>query len=172
MGRYEDAIAAVRAGDVRVPDITASRHAGRTKAGAGLGVEQVLAPELRGFGRAGWNDGKTETFAYTEVDNTVEIGADLQGGRWHREGDRVGLAAVSNGLSKDHREYLALGGSGFLLGDGRLTYGREDIIEAYYTMRVHRGIYPAVDAQLVEHPGYNRDRGPVVVASLRLQVLL
>jgi hypothetical protein len=69
-----------------------------------------------------------------------------------------------------HRTYLALGGKGFLLGDGMLHYGREDIVETYYTARAYRGVSPSLDVQLIERPGYNRDRGPVAVGSLRLHL--
>jgi high affinity Mn2+ porin len=172
MGRYADAIAAVERGEVAVPDITASRQAGRIKYGAGLNAEHELGEALRGFVRLGWNDGATESFAYTEVDNTVALGADLRGTAWQRGDDKLGVAAVSNGLSDDHRRYLALGGKGFLLGDGRLRYGRETIVEAYYTARVYRGAFVAADLQLIARPGYNRDRGPVGVGSLRLHLEL
>jgi carbohydrate-selective porin OprB len=79
---------------------------------------------------------------------------------------------VSSGLSDDHRRYLALGGKGFLLGDGRLRYGRETLVEAYYTARLHRGTFVAADLQLVARPGYNQDRGPITVGSLRLHLEL
>ena len=170
MGSYAEANAAVRDGLVAQPDITQSRRAGRTKVGVGLNVEQELADGIRGFGRLGWSDGRNEAFAYTEIDQTVTLGVDVRGASWQRSGDKLGIAAVTNGISRDHRTYLALGGKGFLLGDGRLRYGREDIVEAYYTARVSRGVFPAVDLQLVEHPGYNKDRGPAWVGSLRLHV--
>ena len=172
MGRYADAIAAAQRGEVAVPDITASRAAGRLKYGAGLNVEHEISASLHGFGRLGWNDGRTESFAYTEVDNTVALGADLRGAPWHRAGDKLGIAGVSSGLSDGHRRYLALGGKGFLLGDGRLRYGRETLAEAYYTARLHRGVSVAADLQLVGRPGYNRDRGPVAVGGLRLHLEL
>jgi high affinity Mn2+ porin len=150
------------------PVIECHREAGRLKLGTGLNFEQQIVGPLRGFGRLGWNDGRNESFAYTEVDNTVELGLDLAATWWHRADDKVGLAAVSNGLSAVHREYLALGGKGFLLGDGQLSYGREQIVEGYYTALVGRGFSVAGDVQFISHPGYNRDRGPLTVGSLRL----
>jgi high affinity Mn2+ porin len=170
MGTYEDAIAAYRADIDTVPDVTRYRVKGRTTYGFGLNAEQEVIADLHVFGRLGWNNGKHESFAYTEIDNTVMFGGDLRGGRWGRPGDKLGLAGVSNGLSDDHRTYLALGGSGFILGDGKLHYGRENIIEAYYTARAYRGVFPAVDLQFVQNPGYNMDRGPVVVGSIRLHL--
>jgi high affinity Mn2+ porin len=170
MGSYRDAIAAVRAQQDELADVTRYRAPGRRKYGLGGSAEQALPGDARAFARLGWSDGSNESFAYTEVDNTVELGGDLRGTAWRRPLDRLGLAVVTNGLSDLHRTYLALGGSGFLLGDGALHYGREDIVEAYYTARVYRGVSPAVDVQVIERPGYNRDRGPVFVGSLRLHV--
>jgi hypothetical protein len=170
MGRYEDSIAAFRALEDATPDITKYRVAGRIKYGFGLNAEQELADELHAFGRLGWNEGHYESFAYTEIDNTVLLGAVLRGGRWNRPGDKLGIAFVSNGLSADHKAYLQLGGEGFMLGDGKLHYGREMTVEAYYTARAYRGIFPALDVQLVDNPGYNTDRGPAIVGSVRLHV--
>jgi len=170
MGKYDDAIAEYRALIVDVPDVRATHAPGRVKYGFGLNAEQEIATDLHVFGRLGWNEGHYESFAYTEIDNTVMLGGDLRGGRWSRPGDKLGLAAVSNGLSKDHETYLQLGGDGFILGDGKLHYGRETIVEAYYTARVYRGVFPAVDIQVVDNPGYNRDRGPAIVGSVRLHV--
>ena len=91
-----------------------------------------------------------------------------RGDKWRRSDDKLGLAFVSNGISGDHREDLALGGSGFLLGDGKLTYGRENIIEAYYNSKLWHGVWASLDAQRIWNPGYNRDRGPVFVGAVRL----
>ena len=170
MGRYSAAINAFLAGQVNQPDVTLYRRQGRVKYGFGINTEQEITNELRVFGRLGWNEGHNESFAYTEVNNTVEVGGDLRGERWGRTLDKVGMTFVSNGISSDHRRYLGLGGLGFLLGDGRLSYGRENIVEAYYNAHVWRGLFAAFDFQYIVHPGYNRDRGPVVVPSLRFHV--
>jgi hypothetical protein len=167
MGSYREAISAFQQGRETAPDIEAHRQPGRVKYGIGLNLEQELSRELRAFARAGWSEGAYESFAYTEVNDTVALGADLRGALWKRASDKVGVALVSNGLSADHRRYLALGGHGFLLGDGALTYGRENILEAYYNLSLHRGVSAAMDVQVIENPGYNRDRGPVVVLSGR-----
>jgi hypothetical protein len=166
MGSYQEALDAFAARRDSIPDIVAHRRAGRRKGGAGLNVEQDVGRGFRVFGRAGQNDGRIESFAYTEVDRTLEVGlAWVQ--RSGNRGDRLGIALVSNGLSSQHREYLAHGGLGFLLGDGALTYGPERIVEAYYTRGVRGGLSVALDIQHIAHPGYNRDRGPVTVLALR-----
>jgi len=140
------------------------------KYGFGLNIEQNLTPYLTAFGRFGWDNGKTESFAYTEVDQTFAEGIGAQGAWWHRKQDRAGVAFVSNAIKKDHQDYLAAGGLGFLLGDGGLNYGRENILETYYTAHVWRGIYLAPGVQHVNNPGYNRDRGPVIIPSFRAHI--
>jgi high affinity Mn2+ porin len=168
MGIYRDAIAQFQKGLVAAPDITNHPWHITRKYGFGINVEQNLTRNFTAFARWGWDDGKTESFAYTEVDSTFAEGVGVNGAKWHRKQDRAGLAFVSNGIKKDHQTYLADGGLGFLLGDGRLNYGRENILESYYTAHVWRGIYVAPGVQYIVNPGYNRDRGPVVVPTLRL----
>lgn len=170
MGNYRDAINGYLSGKDAVPDVTIYRKQGTIKYGFGLNAEQELTPLWRAFGRLGWNDGTNESFAYTEIDRTAEIGSDFQGKPWHRSQDKIGAAFVANGISGDHRRYLALGGLGFILGDGGLNYGLEKIFETYYTAHLWRGISVAVDYQHVTNPGYNQDRGPVSVVSFRIHV--
>ncbi len=81
---------------------------------------------------------------------------------WRGRGQQWNLQRPS-GLSRD-------GGLGFLLGDGALRYGRENIVETYYAAHVWRGTYIAPGLQHINNPGYNQDRGPVLVPSLRLHV--
>ena len=170
MGSYRQAVDNFLARVTPKPDITAHPLQTTIKYGFGANFEQPLNDWTGVFGRWGWNEGRHESFAYTEVDQTAQLGVGASGKRWRRKYDRAGLVFVSNGISRDHQEYLALGGSGFLLGDGRLNYGRENILETYYTLHLWRGIYPAFGLQHINNPGYNRDRGPVIVPSLRLHL--
>src|SRR6202171_2356336 len=170
MGNYREAVDHFLAGLTPKPDITAHPLRTTLKSGCGVNFEQPLNSWMGVFGRWGWNEGRHESFAYTEVDQTVECGAGASGRRWQRKFDRAGIVFVSNGISRDHQEYLKLGGTGFLLGDGMLSYGRENIVESYYTLHVWRGIYPSLGVQHINNPGYNRDRGPVIVPSLRLHL--
>ena len=135
-----------------------------------MNAEQELSTSLRAFTRLGWNDGRNESFAYTEVNGSVALGTDIKGKRWRRPKDKAGVAWVGNSISGDHRRYLQLGGRGFLLGDGTLTYKTEKILESYYTAHVMRGVSASLDFQYIANPGYNHDRGPVVVPGLRLHV--
>lgn len=152
------------------PDITNHPWHITRKYGFGLNIEQNLTPYLSVFGRFGWDNGKTESFAYTEDDQTFSGGLGANGAWWHRKQDRAGLAFVTNAIKKDHQNYLALGGLGFLLGDGGLSYAREDIVESYYTLHVWRGIYVGPGLQHINHPGYNSARGPVIVPGFRAHV--
>ena len=169
MGIYRDQI--IKAAEERTtPDITNHPWHITRKYGFGINLEQNLTRYLTAFARFGWDNGKTESFAYTEVDQTFAEGVGAKGAWWHRKQDRAGIAFVTNAIKKDHQNYLAAGGLGFLLGDGRLNYGRENILESYYTVHVWRGIYLAPGMQHVVNPAYNRDRGPVIVPTFRAHV--
>ncbi|MBB5058912.1 hypothetical protein HDF16_003635 [Granulicella aggregans] len=170
MGLYRDAINAYLKGTDAVPDIVTHERNSEVKYGFGLNAEQELSKELRVFGRVGWNEGQHESFAYTEVDQTFEVGGDYAGSRWNRPLDKIGIAFVTNAIKHDHQEYLKLGGHGFILGDGNLSYGREDILEGYYNAHAWRGLFYAFDTQFIDHPGYNTARGPVIVFSVRSHI--
>ena len=174
MGDYHQADALFLDGKTSPPEIGDHPQQTALKYGFALNAEQDFTEALRGFVRAGWNEGQHESWNYTEVDQTVAFGADLRGNLWYRPRDKFGVAFVGNGISHNHREYLALGGLGFILGDGRLTYGPEKIMETYYNfpIPVHRGLFAALDVQYIDDPGYNRARGPVVVLGARLHVEL
>ena len=170
MGIYSVAIANFQSGMTPTPEITAHPLQTTIKYGFGVNLEQPLTDWLGLFSRWGWNEGRHESYAYTEDDETVQVGAGANGTPWKRKLDRAGLAFISNGISRDHQQYLRLGGLGFVLGDGNLNYGRETIEETYYTAHVWRGIFASFDLQHINNPGYNRDRGPVLAPALRLHV--
>ena len=170
MGSYRQAVHDFLVRLTPVPDITAHPLQTTIKYGFGVNLEQPLNNWVGAFARWGWNEGRHESFAYTEVDGTLQGGVAASGNRWGRAYDRAAIGFISNGISGDHQEYLRLGGLGFLLGDGRLNYRRENIVETYYTLHVWRGLYPSFDFQRVQNPGYNRDRGPVLAIALRLHL--
>ena len=140
------------------------------KYGFGMNFEQELTRDLGAFLRAGWNDGQTENWAFTEIDETISAGLLLKGTRWRRPKDEAGIAGVFNGISNAHRDFLAAGGFGFIIGDGRLNYGPEEIVELYYNCELRDGLNLTLDFQGVNHPAYNRDRGPVAVWGLRVHL--
>ncbi len=167
MGDYGQAIAGYQQGLTSVPDITAYRHQDSLKQGFGLNLEQALPANFRAYFRAGWNEGHKESFAYTEMNSTVSFGFELPGDAWGRKEDQIGSAFETGGISTKHRQYLALGGLGFILGDGHLNYGREEVSETYYNAHLISGLYMGVQLSFINNPGYNRDRGPVVVPGVR-----
>jgi carbohydrate-selective porin OprB len=171
MGSYADAIAVART-QGRAPDVAADDRPGRTKYGFGVNVEQPLGDdgETGLFARFGWSDGRNESFAFTEVDRHLSVGAQLAGSHWGRTDDRIGLGAVREGIVALHRDYLSAGGIGFLLGDGRLNYGSEEIVEGYYRLQAGPYLQLTPDVQHIRNPGYNRDRGPATVLSLRMNL--
>lgn len=171
MGNYQQAIN--NAPLYFFPDVTSTREFGRTKYGICLNAEQQLSSGVGAFVRAGWNDGQNETWAFTEADQALALGVNINGKTWKRENDNIGIAAVANGLSQAHRKYLSLGGMGFQLGDGTLQYASETAAELYYSCKpFNNGIWLSADYQFILNPGYNKDRGPVSVFGIRVHAEL
>jgi high affinity Mn2+ porin len=167
MGNYEEANANFLNGEGSTPNIVSTRRQGRKKYGFELNFEQELPANLGVFGRAGWSDGRNESFAYTEVDRTVQTGIFSKGNKWRRKNDRAGAVFVANEVVAAHQQYLGYGGLGFLLGDGALTPGPEKILEGFYTAHLWRGFFASCDFQHINNPGYNKARGPVFVPGMR-----
>jgi high affinity Mn2+ porin len=170
MGTYREAVGAFLNHTDPTPDITKHEHFSAVKYGFGYNTEQQLTEHLRLAARFGWNEGQHESFAYTEVDQTVLVGGDYSGAQWGRPNDKAGVSFVSNAIKLDHQNYLADGGLGFILGDGRLHYGRENTEETYYNAHAWRGMFFALGLSHIDDPGYNRDRGPVWVPSVRSHI--
>ena len=154
------------------PEVTSTRRNGTLKYGFGVNVEQEIANDIGIFARLGWNDGKTESFAFTAVDRLATGGISLAGQRWRRRFDTAATELTASGISGVHALYLARGGHDFLIGDGRLRYGPEYIWETYYSARLFPGFFVNFDLQHVSNPAYNQDRGPVWIPSIRLHVEL
>ena len=174
MGIYSQALETAFA-EGTTPNIVADDREGRKKYGFGVNAEQPLADAgaTGVFARLGWNDGETESFAFTEVDRLASVGGELSGSHWQRADDVVGAAAAVEGLSAWHRAYLAAGGAGFLLGDGRLDYAHEQILEVYYRLQLpwqwaHLQLSP--DFQFIRNPGFNAARGPVSFWAIRFHI--
>ncbi|RFZ81246.1 carbohydrate porin [Mucilaginibacter terrenus] len=167
MGVYRDALALNPVNPIVDTTLTYGKH----KYGFGISADQYLSRDFGVFAKASWNDGKTETWAFTEIDRSVSLGAVLRGGSWNRGDDELGLAFVGNGLSAPHRDYLKAGGYGFIIGDGRLNYSTELIAEVYYKINAYqKKLWLSPDYQFIANPAYNKDRGPVNVFSLRAHV--
>jgi high affinity Mn2+ porin len=169
MGNYREAILEASGG---TPDVTSTRRVGRTKWGFVANLQQPLGQKSGLFLRGSWNDGANEAWAYAEIERSLTVGA-VRKELWEtRPQDEVGLAFIANALSRDHRDYLAAGGYGFMIGDGRLRYGLEKIAELYYKALVIDHVWLTAGYQFIQNPAYNRDRGPVHVFGIRLHVEL
>lgn len=171
---YKDGIEALSANNTFLLNVISGNEEnnkyGGKKTGIGLNIEQQLSDNSGMFLRAGWNDGKYASWAFTEIDNTLSLGFSSKGTAWQRPDDVFAIAAVTNGISKDHKEFLRDGGYGFIIGDGKLDYSRESIIETYYSVRAERFLWFTFDYQFVNNPAYNKDRGPVHVFGARVHV--
>jgi high affinity Mn2+ porin len=167
MGAFEDALALAARTDT-IPNTALVRHY-RTRLGISLNVEQPISDDAGLFLRAGWDQGQYEPYEYADIDQTVAAGASLAGTKWGRKDDTVAVALVVNGISKAHEAYLAAGGLGILVGDGRLPHpGAETILEAYYSLAAFKGVHLTLDGQYIVNPAYDADRGPAEVIGLRL----
>ena len=169
MGSYRDSLNL----NPQAPNLADTRKPGRIKYGLAMSMDQEVTRDVGVFLRLGWNDGKTESWMFTEIDQSLALGVSIGGRPWDRPKDRLGFAYMVNGLSRDHRDYLAAGGLGFQLGDGRLNYVPEQIIEGYYALGIFREPSNiSIDVQQIWNPGYNHDRGPVTIFGLRLNLAI
>lgn len=133
-----------------------------------MNIEQKLNEDAGLFFRASWNDGKNETWAFTEIDHSISLGFSNAGTKWKRPNDTFGVAVVANGLSTEHSNYLASVGYGFIVGDGKLNYGLKKIFETYYAIHLlDRHFWLTPNYEFVVNPAYNKDSGPVHVFSIR-----
>ena len=151
-----------------INDIVLGERRERTKYGFYVNAEQQIATDVGIFARASWNDGQNEILSFTDVDRSVSGGVSIKGSYWGRPTDTIGLGGAINGLSGAHRDFLAAGGKGLLIGDGRLNYGNERIFETYYALALNKAFTFTADYQLIANPAYNGDRGPVSIFSGRL----
>jgi high affinity Mn2+ porin len=148
--------------------IVSATQRDRLKYGFYVNLEQQIVTDIGLFARASWNDGQNQILSFTDIDRSVSGGLSIKGSRWARPDDTIGIGGAINGLSAAHRDFLAAGGTGLLIGDGQLNYRTERILEAYYAYSVIKGVTLTADYQLIVNPAYNADRGPVSIFSGRL----
>jgi len=167
-GSYSQAVDLAVITGLDPTDAIVLTRTGRTKYGYYLNFEQAVTDDIGVFGRWSWNNGKNEIQAFTDIDSSFSVGTSIKGTAWSRPDDRVGLAGAINGLSTDHRNYLAAGGLGILIGDGQLNYRPEKILETFYAMNVINGVTLTFDYQFILNLAHNADRGPVSIFAARL----
>jgi high affinity Mn2+ porin len=131
-------------------------------------LEQQVAKDFGVFARVSWNDGQNEILSFTDIDRSASGGVSIKGSYWGRASDTIGIGGAINGLSSAHRDFLAAGGNGLLIGDGKLNYSNERILEAYYAYALNKSFTLTADYQLIVNPAYNADRGPASIFSGRL----
>jgi hypothetical protein len=149
-----------------VPNIALARKAHSTSWGYGFNFEQDITQEWGVFGRISWNPGNTETQT-VDISRSWSAGTVLKGQRWGRPQDTLGLAWATNGLSTSQISYLQQGGLSPFIGDGNITYKKEQILEAYYSCQPQRHLSLTLDFQHIANPAYNSARGPVNVIGVR-----
>jgi high affinity Mn2+ porin len=168
-GNYNQALSIEGANPaLDINTVMASIRQANLKYGFYLNAEQQIVKDVGLFARVSWNDGQTEILSFTDVDRSASAGLSIKGSFWGRPNDTVGIGGAINGLSDAHRDFLAAGGLGLLIGDGQLNYRPEQIVETYYAYAVREGFTVTADYQLITNPAYNADRGPVSVFSARL----
>ncbi len=151
-----------------INDVTIASRRERSKYGFYANIEQQVVRDVGIFGRLSWNDGQNEILSFTDIDRSASGGVSIKGSYWGRPTDTLAFGGAVNGLSAAHRDFLAAGGSGLLIGDGRLNYGTERILETYYAFALSKAFTFTADYQMVVNPAYNMDRGPVSIFSGRL----
>ena len=142
----------------------------QVKYGFGLSLEQAVTTDIGVFARLSWNNGATEGYSFTDINNSLSGGVSLKGSQWNRPDDTVGIGIASNGISSTNQAYLRSSGSDFFCGDGNLNYQRENIIELYYSAQLTSFLWLTTNYQRIANPCYNADRGPVSVYSLRAHI--
>lgn len=173
---YADGLLAVKNNNAYILSViqgyVEGKEYGGKKMGVAINFEKAITNDIGVFSRAGWNDGKYASWAFTEIDRTFNMGLSVKGTKWKRDNDVLGIASVWNGISSLHRYFLEAGGYGFIIGDGRLKYSIENIVEVYYSAVISKLFFLSFDYQLVNHPGYNKDRGPVNAGAVRFHIEL
>ena len=166
MANYDDAVRlAQQSGSI--PDASLVRHF-NTHPGMAINLEQELSTNIGMFVKASMNDGSKEAYEFSDINRSISAGLSLHGNTWGRENDTLGIAGVINGISSAARNYLADGGLGILVGDGKLqNYGSERILETYYSMQLNKFCRLSLDYQYIINPAYNADRGPVSIYGFR-----
>ena len=84
----------------------------------------------------------------------------------------LGIAGVVNDLSSEQQNFLARGGNGFIIGDGKLRYAPEHVLEMYYSVQVSPNMYLTLDYQYIWNMAFNADRGDIGIWGIRSHIEL
>lgn len=151
------------------PDLCWARKA-NTKMGIGLNLEQQIFDDVGLFFRGMYSDGKSEVYSYTSTDRSISLGALVKGTRWDRRKDTVGIGYAQGWLSNQHAKYLGMGGIDGFIGDGKINYHPEQVVDIFYSFNVWNALWLTADYQHIANPAYNADRGPVDIYAARIHL--
>ncbi len=168
MGNYQNAVNQAQVSN-STPDITSVRQAAQTSWGYGLNIEQAINEDVGIFGRWSWNPGTTETQTI-DISRSLSGGLSIKGSGWSRPKDTVGIGYAINGIASSQVSYLQQGGIAPFIGDGALSYKKEQILETFYSAQVYKDLFISGDYQRIANPAYNSARGPVNFFGLRAHI--
>lgn len=130
----------------------------RRNTGWGASVNQKLLDDLTLFGRYGHHIGGKVTF-----DRALTLGAELEGTRWGRSSDSVGLAF---GRLRTSADYLAES----LPVAGYQATGSERQIELYYRFKLNKNLDLTPNFQWIHNPGGDSTASAVRLAGMRARI--
>ena len=155
--------------DTYAPDLCWARKT-NIKMGVGINLEQQLWDDIGLFFRGMYSDGQTEVYSYTSTDRSISLGGIMKGTSWGRRKDSVGIGYAAGFLSKSHIQYLNMGGIDGFIGDGKINYAPEQVVDIFYSFNVWNTIWLSADYQYISNPAYNADRGPVNIYGAKIHV--
>ena len=133
----------------------------------GVNFEQQLMDGIGMFFRGMYSDGKTEVDSYASSDRSLSFGTLIDGSNWSRNQDALGIGYASNWLSGNHVDYLNRGGVDGFIGDGKINYRPEQVVDIYYKLNLISYAWMTLDYQHIANPAYNAD-GPVNIYGIRV----
>ncbi|MDB5216178.1 MAG: carbohydrate porin [Myxococcaceae bacterium] len=182
-GRFNEAIAAFKndpsknaaactdynydSKNATAPDLCWVRR-GNAKVGIGLNLEQHVTDDVGVFFRGMISDGRSEVYAFTSTDRSLSFGIAGKGSAWKRPVDVAGVGMGFGWISKEHADYLGMGGVDGFIGDGHIRQAAETVIDAFYSVNIASSVWLSADYQRLWNPAFNADRGPVDIFGTRV----
>lgn len=171
MGTYQNALNRAQQTNTMPPNIVGVRQASTNTWGYGLNFDQALSQDIGVFGRWSWNPGAAETQTL-DISKSISGGVSIKGALWHRSGDTLGIGFAVNGIASSQINYLQQGGMTTFIGDGKLSYKLEQVLETYYSVQAFKALFISLNYQRIANPAYNAARGPVNLVGVRAHLNL
>ena len=139
----------------------------RSNAGWGVSADQKVLDDLTLFGRYGHHVSGKVLF-----DRALTLGAELDGTRWGRSADAIGLAYGRLRTSGEfRRDSLTVDGDGDAVPDfGYAARGAERQTELYYRFKLNDAIALSPNFQWIRNPGGDGSVPTVKVVGLRAKI--